>query len=116
MTEDWIPAFVDELEKVAVELTKSEKARQAAQFALLGGVSGPAMSAIINKIQLGRVVPNWTTPKKWVASKATEGLIVGAALPLIRHGIERKAQTRATERLRRTRISRALKEYHRENP
>lgn len=115
MTDDWIPAFVDELEKVSVELTKGEKARQAVQFAALGGISGPAMSAMINKIQLGRVVPTWTTPKRWVASKAAQGLIAGAALPLIRHSIERKAQDRALERLRRMRISRALKAYHREN-
>ena len=112
MIDDYLPALVDELEKVAVELTRGERATQAAQFAALGGLSGPAISAVVNKIQLGKVVPNWTTPKRWVASKAAQGLIAGGLIPLVRHGLERRAQTGATERLRRLRISKALKEYH----
>jgi len=80
---------------------------------VLGAASVPAMKAILNKIQLGRVVPTWTSPKRWAASTAVEGLIAGAALPLMRHSIERQSQATAEERLRRRRISRALREFHR---
>jgi len=116
MIDDCFPALLDELEKVAIELSNKEKRRQAIQFGVLGAASVPAMKAILNKIQLGRVIPSWTSPGRWAASTAVEGLIAGAALPLMRHSIERQVQGQAEERLRRKRISRALKEFHKVHP
>jgi len=102
-------AMADELVKIAVRLTQEEKRRQAAQFALLGGVSIPAISALANKFEVGRIVPPWTTGPKWLASQAAKGMVIGGVMPVIRHQIEREIQEDAKERLRRERISRTLK-------
>jgi len=102
-------SFSDELEKIAVRLTQEEERRQALKFGLLGGLAIPATSAVHNLVQLGRIVPSWTTPKRWLASQAVGALGAGVALPLLQHHIARESQEGAKERLRRQRISETLK-------
>ncbi len=109
MSHCWSHSFLDEFEKIAVRLNKEERRRQAIQFGLLGGMAGPVIGAVRNLIQLGKIVPPWTTRPRWLVSQAAAGFGIGGALPIIRHQIERNTQEHARERLRRKRISQTLK-------
>lgn len=114
MIEKCFPYFVDELTKLAVSLTADERQQQAIQFAALGTAAAPIASGVGNLISHGKLSP-WTSKPRWLAGRMAAGLIGGAALPYAQHAIERASQGTAQERLRRARISRALKEYYRRN-
>lgn len=100
-------SFFDELEKIAVRLTKSERKVQAAKFTGLGAVTAPAVSALRNKIVSGKAIPKGTNPLRWAAGQAISGAVVGGALPAVRHQVERQSQDKARERLRAARKANA---------
>jgi hypothetical protein len=96
MIEDRIDSLMDELTKIGVVLNKREQRKQDVQFALLGTVAAPLVSAATNMIGYGRPIPPGADPKRWLAASAFKGLVGGAALPIIRRKIEssNKAQAR----------------------
>ena len=105
---DSFPYFV----KHAIQLTDEERRRQALQFAALGTIAAPVAQGLGNLLTHGKIAP-WSGKGRWLLGRMGTGLVGGAALPYAQHALERGMQETAQERLRRARISRALKEYHR---
>jgi hypothetical protein len=94
-------ALVDELEKISVELSPGEKAKQTAQFAGLGALTSPALSALTSKIEHGTWLAPGTNKGRWLGARLVRGALVGGALPAIRHHIERRNLETAKARARR---------------
>jgi hypothetical protein len=97
-----LESFLDELEKIsaAITLTPEEKSQQMLQFAGTGAATYPAVSALASKIQSGRWLDSGAkSPSRWLAGKATQGLLFGGALPAIRHAIERANVGKARSRM-----------------
>ena len=117
MIAECFPYFVQEMTKHALQLSDEERKRQAVQFGALGTLAAPVAAGLGNLITHGKVAP-WSKglvgKSRWLAGRMAGGLVGGAALPYAQHAIERGMQGDAQERLRRMRISRALKEYHRQ--
>lgn len=100
-----IDAFVDELEKLAVRLNKSESRNQALQFAGLGAASMPIVQGLSNFIQRGRIIPKGgVSPGRWLAGNIVAGTLAGGAVPALRHAIERRTQEKARTRRREARL------------
>ena len=95
-----LAAFVDELEKIAVELSAKEKRRQALQFGVLGAAAAPAISAIKNKVETGTMFAPGTNKKRWLAANLVGGALATGALPIFRHHIEQKNLAEAKARVR----------------
>ena len=105
MSTSWFPYFFDELEKLGVRLTKGEEREQALQFAGLGAVAIPSMSAVQSKMQTGKWVPAGIPGKtplsrfgRWLPGAAATGLFWGGALPTIQHALARKNIEKAKAR------------------
>jgi hypothetical protein len=92
-------AFIDELEKIGVELNQSEKRHQALQFAGMGAVAAPAIRAVQHKIEHGSFLPA-TNAKRWLGASVVGGALSMGALPIVRHHIERKNLESARARAR----------------
>jgi len=92
-------AFIDELEKIAVQLNKKEQLKQDLQFAALGTVAAPAVTGLSNLIGSGRIVPPHMKPGRWLAASAASGLVGGSLLPIIRRKIEQRNKSLARQRL-----------------
>lgn len=90
MIVDWLPSFLDEVEKVAVELTPGQQHRQAAQYTALGAVAAPAVGVVKNVIEHGKAFSPGAHPIRQIAAQATGGAILTGAVPVIRHHIEQK--------------------------
>lgn len=96
----WIPSFLDEMEKLAGSLTKDEQRRQALQFGALGTLSGPVVSSAVNYIQRGKMLPAGVkSVPRYVAGSMAGGALISGAIPAVRHALERNMQRQA--RLRR---------------
>ena len=95
-----IPAFFDELGKIAVELTNKEKRRQAVEFGVLGAVSAPAIAAVTNKIEKGTFIPKDVPKGRWLGARLAGGALASGALPIIRHHIEQRNLAKAKARVR----------------
>jgi hypothetical protein len=102
--QDWIPSFLDEMNKLGAALTKDERRRQALQFGALGAVSGSMVGSVSNLIQKGRLSPEGVKSPRWLRGSMAAGMITGGATPVVRHGLERNMQSEANDRARRTRL------------
>lgn len=87
-----------ELVKLAKLMNQEEERRQAAQFAGLGTVAVPAVSAARGLIEHGKPLPSGSKPGRWLAGQAITGAVLGGALPQIRHALERKNLRGARDR------------------
>lgn len=100
--EDLLVAFADELEKIAVELNKKERAVQALQFGAMGAATAPIVKGITNRIEHGKfmnLAPGGSK-SKWLASHLVGGALAGGALPVLRHHLEQKNLEAAKVRTR----------------
>jgi len=95
-----LPYFVDELSKIAVQLTKKEKGKLYAQYAGLGAISYPAVIALANRIEKGHFIPPTSTKSKWLAANVFKGIVGGAAIPAARLHLIRRTEDKARERIR----------------
>lgn len=107
-----LESFSDEIQKIAVRLNEEEQRRQALQFAGVGAASVPVISAVGNIIEHGKIIPPGASPARWLARQGATGGLLFGAVPAVRSRIEQDVQGEASERLRRQRISQALKEHH----
>jgi len=92
-------SFIDELEKIAVQLTSDEKKRQALQFAGLGAVTVPAMSALSSKMMTGKWKPPSVSWKRWLPASVATGLFWGGGIPALQHQIARANIRKAEDRV-----------------
>jgi hypothetical protein len=100
------PSFFEEMQKISVKLNDDERAKQTAQFAMLGAVSAPVISAGKNLTTYGQISP-WTASKRrWLLGTAGAGAVAAGVVPSIRHGLERNMQAKAKTRLREQRLAR----------
>ena len=97
-------AFVDELAKIAVELTPQERGVQALQFGGLGAIATPMISALTNKIESGTFLPPGVSKGRWLGARMVGGALTAGALPVVRHHIERSNLQAARTRQRAERV------------
>jgi hypothetical protein len=100
VTDGIFPYFVDELTKIAVQMTKKEEGKLYAQYAGLGAVSYPAIRAVANKIESGHVVSPGNSKAKWLVGSVLRGTAGGALIPALRLHLVKRMENKARDRLR----------------
>jgi len=101
MIAEWLPSFMDEMEKVAVELDPQQQRRQAAQFTALGAGTGIAAGVAKNVIEHGKVFAPGTASKgRWALAHGATGALMAGAVPAVRHHIERQNVQQAIQKRR----------------
>lgn len=94
----WVTSFLDELEKIGVQLSADEHRGQSAKFTALGAAAMPVISGTKNLIESGRVIPKGANKGRWLAANMASGALLSGIMPIIRGGIERRTQEKARTR------------------
>jgi hypothetical protein len=90
MLRDWIPSFLDEMNKVA-SLDKKEKRNRALRYAAVGAVASPFIRGASNLIEKGRIVPESSKPVRWLLGSLAAGTLAGT-VPSIRKEVDKRAK------------------------
>jgi hypothetical protein len=90
MLQDWVPSFLDEMNKVA-KLVSDENVPYVRNTAL-GAVSGPVIRSAMNLIETGRVIPADKNPRRWLLANMAGGALAGGVLPSIRNRLNRTSR------------------------
>lgn len=106
-------AFIDELEKIADRLTKSEQRERDVKFTALGTASGPVIAGLSGAIKgghgsLGKNITQGARVSRWLPATMGTGFLVSGAIPAIRHQIERDIIADARDRRTQERKAKSL--------
>lgn len=111
-TNKWASFNLALMEKLAARLNKAERDNLEAQYAAVGASAAPLAGMASNLLSQGRLIPKGIKPWRYLAGTTAGGAIFSGAIPSVQKRLADAAEDKASERVRRKRISKALAAYH----
>lgn len=90
MLQDWMPSFLDEMNKVA-SLEKKERRNRALRYAAVGALASPVIRGTSHLIEKGRIIPDTSKPLRWLLGSLAAGTLAGT-VPSIRKEVDKRSK------------------------